>query len=282
MVCLSIAFQALNYNFASGSGDALAYDSMKSVGVETGFEKYESNQMIIYRLCDGVSTLCAGFALFLGYRIAYSTDLLMGAFQMLILFSLKEIRVENHEKTEQTRDTRVKNMFSSMWKEMKKTTVESFYFLKNGSRARRLMFSNSLVGAVDILLLFFLQARLPEVGIPEWGLGPSLLFMQLGGVVGAKLILRWKNIRYRNIFGITAGLVLTGLLLEHTGMYLVMTLGGFLSALGDDALQVRTNSLLQDMFPSEQRATLISIDSFTFSVIMIVLSPLAGIVFSHW
>ena len=50
----------------------------------------------------------------------------------------------------------------------------------------------------------------------------------------------------------------------------------------DDALQVRTDAILQEMFPSEQRATLISMESFTFSVIMIALSPLAGIVFSVW
>jgi len=39
---------------------------------------------------------------------------------------------------------------------------------------------------------------------------------------------------------------------------------------------------LQDMFPSEQRATLTSIESFSFSVIMIVLSPLAGFFFTFW
>ena len=39
---------------------------------------------------------------------------------------------------------------------------------------------------------------------------------------------------------------------------------------------------LQDMFPSEQRATLISVESFTFSCIMIVLSPLAGLFFEWW
>ena len=49
-----------------------------------------------------------------------------------------------------------------------------------------------------------------------------------------------------------------------------------------DALQVRTDAILQEMFPSEWRATLISMESFLFSMIMIVLSPLAGIVFSVW
>ena len=144
------------------------------------------------------------------------------------------------------------------------------------------MFCNSLVGTIDILLLFFLQAKLPEAGIPGWALGFALSFMELGGILGAKIILKCQKMRYRSVFVSTALLVLCGVLLEHSGMYLIMTLGGFIAALSDDALQVRTNTILQDMFPSEQRATLISIESFTFSMIMIVLSPLAGILFSHW
>lgn len=65
-------------------------------------------------------------------------------------------------------------------------------------------------------------------------------------------------------------------------MWLFMMAGGFIAAFADDALQVRTDATLQDMFPSEQRATLISMESFTFSVIMVVLSPLAGLFFSWW
>ena len=76
LVCLSIAFQALNYNFSSGSGDALAYDSLKSVGQESHFEKYSSNQVIIYRVCEGLSTLTAGLSLVLGYKISYSVSVL--------------------------------------------------------------------------------------------------------------------------------------------------------------------------------------------------------------
>ncbi len=166
MVCLSIAFRALNYNFSSGSGDALAYDSLKQVKMESRFKRYESNQFIIYRLCSGISTLCAGFALTIGYRIAYGTSLITSTIQIIILLSLHEICIESSAK--------------------------------------------------------------------------------------------------------------------DSGVCWIMTLGGFIAAIGDDALQVRTNAILQDMFPSEQRATLTSIESFSFSVIMIVLSPLAGFVFTYW
>lgn len=160
--------------------------------------------------------------------------------------------------------------------------VESLYFLKEAKRAVFLMTCNSFVGAMDIVLLFFLQAKLPQTGMPASALGAVLFIMELGGIFGAKLILHCKKLRYRWVFVITSVLVLCGILIEHTGIAVLMTLGGFVAACSDDALQVRTDAILQEMFPSEQRATLISMESFTFSMIMIVLSPLAGIVFSIW
>lgn len=271
-VCLSLAFHALSYNSLSGSGDALAYDSLKIAKMEDGFEKYESNQLIIYRVCSGISTLCAGFALFIGHRIAYGTDLIMCAAQIFVLSSLHEVyasEVQNDPKC-------------SVAAKLIVCFKESLAFLKQVGKAMGIMLCNSIVGAMDILLLFFLQAKLPEKGIPQWGLGFALLFMEMGGVVGSKLILKRPKLSYKRVYAISAVLVLTGFLAEHSSFWAVMALGGFTAAVGDDALQVRTNAILQDMFPSEQRATLTSVESFTFSVIMIVLSPLAGFVFTHW
>ncbi len=276
MVCAAIAFHAVSYNFSSGSGDALAYDSLKMNDVSAYYERYASNQMVIYRLCSGVSTLCAGFALLIGHKAAYSTDILMGMIQIWMLLSLCEVRVTCHHRSNE------KNMLSSIRKELIICFITSFSFLKNEKKAIFLMFCNSLVGAVDILLLFFLQAKLPEAGVPGLALGFALFFMEMGGILGAKIILKCKRLRYRYVFAISAVLVFVGVLAEHSVMPLIMTAGGFIAALSDDALQVRTNTILQDMFPSEQRATLISVESFTFSAIMIVLSPLAGILFSHW
>lgn len=279
MVCMSIAFQAVSYNFASGSGDALAYDSLKEVGREEYYEKYASNQLVIYRLCSGISTMCAGFALLIGYRLAYSTDVLMCAVQIGVLLSLYEER-RCHSGAESGRDAQKVSAVLG-WK-LVTCFMTSLSFLKSAKRAVLLMFCNSFVGAVDTLLLFFLQAKLPEAGMPSWALGFGLFFMEMGGIAGARAILCCERLRYRSVFAITAFFVVVGVLLEHSGMYIVMALGGFITAFCDDALQVRTNTILQESFPSEQRATLISIESFTFSIIMMVLSPLAGILFSCW
>lgn len=327
MVCAALAFYALSYNFSSGSGDALAYDSLKSVSREDAYETYASNQMIIYRIGSAISTLCAGLALFMGYKPAYALSALTHFIALLVTCRLVEVRVGTEEtgtgtgagvgaeeagvgiedgaaaedagagiedrvgaeqvrtgmqdeiKGEMHKDTHV---VSRIAKEVFRYFADSILFLRDNGRAARLMFANSLVGAVDILLLFFLQAKLTAAGISNAGLGIALFSMELGGILGARLIVRAKKSRYLHIFVVCAVGVTAGVLLEHTGMVVAMTLGGFLSAMADDALQVRTDARLQDIFPSEQRATLISISSFTFSVVMIVLSPLAGYFFDVW
>ncbi|MCM1266867.1 MAG: MFS transporter [Bacteroidales bacterium] len=276
MVCTALAFYAASYNFASSADEALAYDSLKLAGRESDYEKYASNQMILYRLCSGISTLCAGFALFIGHRAAYGTDVVMCVLQILIVLSLYEARVSNRS------GDGFDKLTQSVKAELIRCFLSSLSFLKKERKAVALMFCNSFVGAADILLLFFLQAKLPAAGMPGQALGAALFFMEMGGILGARVILKWKKSKYGKVFALTAALVLAGILMEHSGICLVMTFGGFLAAFADDTLQVRTNAILQDMFPSEQRATLISIESFTFSVIMVVLSPLAGFFFSWW
>lgn len=290
MVCVSIAFQALSFNFASGSGDALAYDSLSSVSQQHKYEGYSSNQVIIYRIGSGISALCAGMALFMGYRLAYLLSVLSHLITFLLTCKLEEVRIVLDEmKTEEasseqnvTQKITDISVVVKMVKQLFEHFADSISFLKNHRRATRLMFANSLVGAMDILLLFFLQAKLMDAGISNGGLGIALFTMELGGILGARLILKAKKVKYWLIYMVCALGVMAGICLEHTGSVCLMVAGGFISALADDALQIRTDAKLQDMFPSEQRATLISISSFTFSVIMLILSPLAGYFFSMW
>ena len=279
-VCISFVFHALGYNFASGSGDALAYDSYKLVNMEDKYERYSSNMLIIYRITSSISTMCAGLALLMGYRPAYLISAAWSLFTMLVGFRLVEVMPDNEQNNRNTAGR--KGIIRKMIVDVISYFKESLLFLIRNPKATKLMFANSFVGALDILLLFFLQSKLRTAGISDMALGIALFIIELGGIAGAKLILKAKKARYARLFIICTCGVITGILLEHTSIAALMTLGGFISSMADDALQIRTDAKLQDSFPSEQRATLISISSFTFSVIMIVLSPLAGYFFEIW
>ena len=278
-VCISFVFNALGWNLSSGSGDALAYDSLKLVSEEKRYEGYASNQVIIYRITTAVSTLCAGIALLLGYRIAYLISVVNHLIALFFTFALVEVE---HTDEEEKPGPKEKMTIKTVLGKMLACFGESLRFLRDHRRVSIMMFSNSFVGAFDILLLFFLQSKLRDASLPDMWLGVALFVMEVGGILGARVILKAKKVRYAVIFTVCTVVVLSGVLLEHTGAIPFMVLGGFLSAAADDALQVRTDARLQDSFSSAQRATLISIESFTFSAVMIVLSPLAGWFFSIW
>ena len=267
-VLISIGFSALSYNFASGSDSALAYDSLLEEGQESKYDKYISTQTAIYRISNGIATLFAGVAVIMGNRNAQMLSLGIHAVNMVCLLCLRENKVILR-KSGDTLVKRVKDVFSG-----------SFGFLKGNKKVAGLIFRNALVGGIDVLLLFFLQAKLPMTGIPDWSLGPLLFIMSMGGIAGAFAAGKVKKITLGKLFIFCLSLALTGLVSEFTGVWYLMTIGGFLTAFADDLIQIRSDIALNQMVPPEQRATLISVNSFCFSVLMIVMSPLAGWIFS--
>lgn len=266
-VLVSIAFSALSYNFASGSDSALAYDSLLEADRADKYDGYISKQTIIYRISNGIATLLAGVAVIMGNRNAQILSIGLSLINLIVLAGLRENAVINEKKK------------ISVMQRVKNTYKGAFGFIRGNRKVAGLIFRNAIVGAIDVLLLFFLQAKLPMTGIPSWSLGPLLFIMSMGGVIGARFARKDRG-SLSKLFVICMVMALAGLATEFTGVWYLMTLGGFLTAFADDLLQIRSDIALNNMIPAEQRATLISVNSFCFSVIMIFMSPLAGWVFS--
>jgi MFS family permease len=264
-VAVTMIFSALSYNLASGTREALAFDSLKGAGIEDEYNKFASNDLMIYQLFSSTGTLLIGVALTLGYKKANMVDAILAVVCVLIASTFFEVETELNQKKD------VVGRF-------KEVAVESLRFIKNNKRARFIIFFNALTGAVSVLMLFFLQAKLPELGLKSVLLGPALFGMGLGGALGAKLVEFFPGLRYRiiglfSIFGVVMGFASL-----FTGNVWLIIIGGFAGAFFDNFLEVRTDVVLNNMVPSEQRATLMSINSFTFSMIMIVLAPIFGMI----
>ncbi|MCR5416924.1 MAG: MFS transporter [Pseudobutyrivibrio sp.] len=266
-ISIAMITSALSYNLASGTREALAYDSLKEAGIEKEYDKFASTDMVIYEITSSAATLLTGFALMIGYKKAYILDVLVGIFALIIACSLMEVKMKIHNE-------------SSIKKRFKEVAANSIEFIRENSRARLIIVFNALIGAVDILILFFLQAKLPEMGLSKMLLGPALFGMGLGAAVGAKAIDHFPNVRYRNICIFSMVGVVLAFSSVFTHNVCAMIIGGFIGAFADDFLEVRTDIVLNNMIPSNQRATLMSINAFTFSVVMIIMSPIFGWLFS--
>lgn len=267
-ICVSLVFEAMGYNFASGTREALAFDSLKAAKCEERYLEFSSLEMTIYRIGNASAVLCAGAALLIGYRRAYMLDVISGIVCLFISFQLKEIGTAE-EKMENKISERIIQCFR-----------ESISFLIHNLASLRLMFMNAFVGAISILTIFYLQAKLEQSILPDIWLGPMLFFVSLGGAVGAKLTVASVKLGYRTVYILCFTGVLIGMFCGGSSYVLVMCIGGFFSGLCNDLLEVRTDAVLNERFPSSQRATLISVSSLCFSCVMIVLSPIMGYVFS--
>ena len=265
-IAVAMAVSALSYNLASGTREALAYDSMKMAGVEKDYEKFVSKDMIIYEIFSSLATLLAGVALMLGYRRAYLVDIIVGSIALLFALSLTEVHAEGHESMD----------VASRFKDV---SLGSINFLKENRKARLIILFNAAIGAVAVLIGFFMQAKLPGVGLRPVLLGPALFIIGLFGALGSKTVTYFNRFSYRIIGAIS----FVGVVLAFTSVFLgnpyIMILGACIGSFADSFIEIRSDVLLNDMIPSGQRATLMSINSFTYSVIMILLSPVFGWIF---
>lgn len=279
-VAAAISISALSYNMASGTREALAYDTLKENGQEQEYDRFASMEMVIYRLGSATAVFCAGLALILGYRRAYLLDLGMRSVCLLLTLGLREPKLKEKEerngnaKQDAEREGEVSKSSESVSEKLKNCVVESLRFLRSHPETIGIIALNSLIGAVATLLLFFLQARLPVYGLKTGLLGPALFFMSVGAACGAKAITFFRKKGYKSIAVISICGVLAAFGILYTKQPYLICLGGFLAAFSDDFLEVRTDVLLNEKIPSAQRATLISVCSFAFSVVMIFLSPL--------
>ena len=271
----AMVFSAFGYNFASGTRESLAYETLKAEGREAEYDGYASTDMMLYTFFSSLATLCAGAALALGYRRAYLVDIGLGTVCLMSALRLQDVGYAAAGEEEGKNGTE-----ETVWQKIFQCFRESVRFLLHSRKAMELILLNAAVGAAATLLRFFLQARLTEKGLPDAMLGPALFFMGLGGAAGARLILHCKSWSYGRVFAVSAIAVAGCVAAAILPVPAVMVFGGFLSALFDNFLQVRSDVRLNEMVPAGQRATLISVSSLCFSGVMIVLSPLFGLLFS--
>ena len=287
----AMVFSAFGYNFASGTRESLAYETLKAEGREAEYDGYASTDMMLYTFFSSLATLCAGAALALGYRRAYLVDIGLGTVCLMSALRLRDVgyaaageeegRAAEEEEGRAAEEEEGKNgTEETVWQKIFQCFRESVRFLLHSRKAMELILLNAAVGAAATLLRFFLQARLTEKGLPDAMLGPALFFMGLGGAAGARLILHCKSWSYGRVFAVSAIAVAGCVAAAILPVPAVMVFGGFLSALFDNFLQVRSDVRLNEMVPAGQRATLISVSSLCFSGVMIVLSPLFGLLFS--
>ncbi|MCM1184501.1 MAG: MFS transporter [Roseburia sp.] len=271
LFALSFAIQAVGNNFNSGSEEALVYDSMKVLGQEEHYKSVCGRLNVVVEVSQGIATVAGGILAEYSWVWCYGACWVIAALAVLPVWLMEEAPCIDMEREPLTVRELVARHFRT-----------SLAILKSDSRILKVIVYYEVVFATETLLFFYSQQYYSELGYNKIQI--SLILLVVGGVscLGALTSARLSRHFGRRLAWIAAGGIAVTLLCYGFENIVVSVAAFAVSGFFNSVLYPVHSDLLNSLIPSEQRATLISVDSMFFSTAMILLFPMAGLLADRW
>lgn len=271
-ICLAMGLNALAMTMFSGTFTALVYDSLKTEGREDEYIQVSANSSQISMLANAIGSLASLLKRFLGFAGFY---LLSAAFEGVSTAALALMEEPIVTKAQASRGKQTLRALPGQFRQLVR---DSLHVLRTCPMAVKLIASSALISVPSYLTKMFLQQRLVELGWPTELLFLPLLLGGLACVAGTEIGRRVRCRSMRRLYTACALLCGVGTLLVGTapawgGILGMMLVQGVL-----EVYLLHESQKLNDAIPSDQRATLISVDGMAYSLLMIPASPLVGAV----
>ena len=260
-ICIAMGLNALAITMFSGTSTALVYDSLKQEGCEEKYIQVSANGSQISILNQ-----------FLGYAGFYLLNAAFEGASALANMLLAEPIVT------ESQANREKHALRALPEQFRQLVRDSLHVLRTCPMAVKLIASSALISVPSYLTKMFLQQRLVELGWPTELLFLPLLLGGLACVAGTEIGRRVRCRSMRRLYTACAllcgvGTLLVGAAPAWGGILGMMLVQGVL-----EVYLLHESQKLNDAIPSDQRATLISVDGMAYSLLMIPASPLVGAV----
>lgn len=272
LICAAMGLNALSNAMFSGTDAALTYDSLKQAGQEERYLSVAANRSQIGMLASALGSLASTLRRFLRFSGFYLVSALFSSISTLAMLLLKEPVVTEAQAARSSHSLReLPGQFAQLVR-------DSAAALHGCPLAAKLIAADAVISVPCYLTKMFLQQRLVELGWPtEWLFLPLLL----GGaacVTGTEIGRRVHPHTLRQFYTVCALLVgggtfLVGAAPAWGGILGMMLVQGVL-----EVWLLHADQRLNALISSDQRATLISVDSMAYSVLMIPASPFVGAV----
>lgn len=271
-ICLAMGLNALAMTMFSGTFTALVYDSLKTEGREDEYIQVSANSSQISMLANAIGSLASLLKRFLGFAGFY---LLSAAFEGV---STAALALMEEPIVTESQASREKHALRALPEQFRQLVRDSLHVLHTCPMAVKLIASSALISVPSYLTKMFLQQRLVELGWPTELLFLPLLLGGLACVAGTEIGRRVRCRSMRRLYTACALLCGVGTLLVGTAPAWVGILGMMLVQGVLEVYLLHESQKLNDAIPSDQRATLISVDGMAYSLLMIPASPLVGAV----
>ena len=271
-VCLAMGLGALANAMFSGTTSALTYDSLKQCGRTDDYLKVSANCSQIAMLANAVGSLASALERFLRFSGFYLLSAALEAVGTAASALLTEPIVTETQASRETPSLR------ALPGQLGQLAKDSARALRAAPLAARLIVSSAVISVPTYLTKMFVQQRLVELGWPTALLFLPLLLSGLASVFGTEVGRRVRPCSLRRFYAVCALLCGGGCVLVGAAPALGCIAGCMLVQGALEVWLLHEDRLLNDAIPSDQRATLISVDSMAYSLLMIPASPLVGAV----
>ncbi|WP_337574444.1 MFS transporter [Fournierella sp.] len=240
--------------------------SLAQIGLAEGFFH------LVSFLCEVPSGMAADLlgrrrTLALGWRLAYLTDFAAALAGLVLALGL----------TEPPRGQEASATLRDFWPRLRRHVADTGAFLRQNPAAVEKMLLDGACGCCAYFGGQLLQPRLMELGLPAGLLGPVLALLPLAGAAGSALAGRMGGrLRFRRVALLCAAGIGCSLALAGLPVLALALAAGAAATFWDGLLEVKMTALLNRDFPSDRRATLVSVQSMAYSLAMLPVSPLAG------
>lgn len=268
-VYLGMICSALSSNLASGTEEAIIYDSLLEAGCEADYKKVSSNMSIIGYVMSALSCTVSPVAIALGYRYTYFLSILVYLGAIVSLTGLREPAVTERQRRRDRYNLRETGV------RLKIHIRETAAFIRMHPGTMRKLFAHAAIDCPCYLTLMYLQDHLVDCGWPQSWIGLPMLLIPLAGAAGAWLAARNRSGLFRVLLvcGVFSGI---GTCLAGNHFLGIALFGACFARVCNGFAEIIVGENVNRDFTSDQRATLVSVDSMIYSVLMVIASPATG------
>lgn len=260
---ISFFFSALSNNLESGAGEAIIYDSFKELEAEKRYKKFRGRQELIYQFSQTISLLLGGYIATKSYMSIYHVTLILAVISTVFSMTFHEPEIGRVVRQH------------SVWFTFKRQILDSLNVVKKDKRLLEIVLLLELFSTFFMTEFYYIQNHLKSLGHSEFYIGSVLAAGGLCAAITATQTYKLeKYFRLKPLIISMALLTIPGFWLMTRPMWIIV--GFILLATLEAQLFVTLGDYINRLIPSQQRATLLSLQSMVFSLFMIILFPIIG------
>jgi len=294
----AFAISAIGFNLNSGSEEALVYDSMKQTGQENRYLRVNSRLNVIIEIAQGTATVIGGIIAEYSFPMCYIISALIAIIALVpaALFTEPDLKHEGflgegslgegslEEGSLGEGSLEVGSYVISLKEEKNMTKVIrdhfkiSFEIIRIDPKLRKILLYYPMVFTFYTIVFFYGQEYFSLQGLSKIAISIIMLLAGVMSCIGA-----FSSEKFLSVFGnrakyLASALIGIGIILVSRYNLIVSIIAFAIMSYANAVLYPIQSQSINELIPSKQRATIISVDSMIFSMMMIVLFPLCGLI----